>query len=92
MFELGSNQATCETAGGTWEVNYDYPNPNAPNGSSVAWLGAFVGSLICTVGGIMADKYGGAKMTMIAIIWTTAAAFGQGALVSVCRQLEDPTQ
>ena len=91
-FELGGDQATCEAVGGTWETNYDYPNPNAPNGSAVAWLGAFVGSVIRPVGGIMADKYGGAKMTMIAIIWTTAAAFGQGALVNTCRQLDDPTK
>lgn len=92
IFELGGNQATCEAAGGTWETDYDYPNPNAPNGSKVAWLGAFVGSMIRPVGGIMADKYGGAKMTMLAIIWTTAAAFGQGALVNTCRQLDDPTK
>lgn len=92
VFTLGGDEATCLADGGTWETNYDYPNPDAPNGSKVAWLGAFVGSVIRPFGGIMADKYGGAKMTMIAIIWTTAAAFGQGALVNKCRQLDDPTQ
>ena len=91
-FELGGDQATCVAAGGTWETDFDYPNPDAPNGSKVAWLGALVGSLIRPVGGIMADKYGGAKMTMIAIIWTTAAAFGQGALVNICRQMDDPNK
>ena len=91
-FTLGGDQATCIADGGTWETDYDYPNPNAPNGSRVAWLGAFVGSVIRPFGGIMADKFGGAKMTMLAIIWTTAAAFGQGALVNVCRQLDDPTK
>lgn len=91
LFSLGGDQAACEADGGTWETNYDYPNPNAPDGSKVAWLGAFVGSVIRPVGGIMADKYGGAKMTMLAIVWTTAAAFGQGALVNRCRQLDDPT-
>ncbi|KAL7535687.1 hypothetical protein ACHAXR_006668 [Thalassiosira sp. AJA248-18] len=92
MFTLGGDQATCEAEGGTWELDYDYPNPDAPNGSKVAWLGAFVGSLIRPVGGIMADKFGGAKMTMIAIIFTTLAAFGQGALVNTCRQMDDPTK
>jgi len=92
-FALGSDQATCEANDGTWyNAGEDYPNPNAPNGSSVAWLGAFVGSILRPVGGIMADKFGGAKMTMIAIIWTTAAAFGQGALVNICGQLDDPTK
>jgi NNP family nitrate/nitrite transporter-like MFS transporter len=38
----------------------------------------------------MADKFGGARMTMIAIIWCTIAAFAQGALVQHTRQLENP--
>jgi NNP family nitrate/nitrite transporter-like MFS transporter len=49
-FVLGGDQATCESDGGTWELDYEYPNPNAPNGSHVAWLGAFVGSMIRPVG------------------------------------------
>jgi len=92
VFTLGTSEAACAASGGEYVTDYDYPNPNAPNGSAVAWLGAFVGSLIRPVGGIMADKYGGAKMTMIAIVWTTIAAFGQGALVQACRQLDDPTK
>ena len=92
VFTLGTSEAACATSGGEYVTDYDYPNPNAPNGSAVAWLGAFVGSIIRPVGGIMADKYGGAKMTMIAIVWTTIAAFGQGALVQACRQLDDPTK
>lgn len=91
-FELGGDQATCEAAGGVWEVDYDYPNPDAPNGSKVAWLGAMVGSLIRPIGGMMADKYGGAKMSMIAIVWCTIAAFCQGYLVQYCQKLEDPTK
>lgn len=92
IFTLGGDQETCEASGGTWETNYDYPNPNAPNGSHVAWLGAFVGSLIRPVGGIMSDKFGGAKMTMVAIIWCTIAAFAQGYLVQVCQGMDDPTK
>jgi NNP family nitrate/nitrite transporter-like MFS transporter len=90
VFELGVDQATCEASGGVFVENYEYPNPNAPNGSNVAWLGAFVGSLARPVGGIMADKFGGAKMTMIAIVWATIAAFGQGALVQKAKSLDDP--
>lgn len=84
----GATEATCS---GEWKLSYDYPNPNAPNGSAVAWLGAAVGSLIRPVGGIMADKYGGAKMTNYAIIWCTIAAFGQGALVQTISRMDDPT-
>lgn len=89
VFELGADQDTCA---GEWVTDYEYPNPNAPNGSKVAWLGACVGSLIRPVGGTLADKYGGAKMTMIAIVWCTIAAFAQGALVTKCQEVEDPTK
>jgi len=92
IIDLDVDQATCEASGGTYEVNYSYPNPNAPNGAHVAWLGAFIGSVVRPVGGIMADKYGGAKMTMIAIIWCTIAAFAQGYLVQVCNEMPDPTK
>jgi len=81
---------TEDACAGTWETGYEIINPNAPNGSAVAWLGAFVGSLIRPVGGIMADKYGGAKTTMVAIVWCTIAAFAQGALVEKTKNLENP--
>jgi len=90
-FVPAGNGMTSDICEGDWKVGYDYPNPNAPNGSAVAWIGAAVGSLIRPVGGIMADKYGGAKMTNLAIIWCTLAAFGQGALVQTVSQMEDPT-
>ncbi|KAL7526192.1 hypothetical protein ACHAWF_001668 [Thalassiosira exigua] len=88
-FTPSDDPSTCAGIS-TYVTGYEYPNPNAPNGASVAWLGAFVGSTIRPIGGMMADKYGGAKMTMIAIVWTTAAAFGQGSLVRVCREMDDP--
>jgi len=92
LFTLGGDQETCEANGGIYQVNYEYPNPDAPNGAKVAWLGAFVGSLIRPIGGIMADKYGGAKMTMVAIVWCTIAAFAQGFLVQKSKELADPTK
>lgn len=48
----GATEAACAASGGEWKTDYDYPNPNAPNGAAVAWLGAAVGSLIRPVGGI----------------------------------------
>ena len=75
-----TNMAECTAAGGTWEVNGNNPNPLAPNGAAVAWLGAFVGSVIRPFGGKLADKYGGAKMTQAAIVWTTAAHSARGRL------------
>ncbi len=87
-----TNMADCTAAGGVWEVNGNTSNPNAPNGAAVAWLGAFVGSVIRPFGGWLADKYGGAKMTQLAILWTTAAAFGLGGIVQVLDSIADPTR
>jgi NNP family nitrate/nitrite transporter-like MFS transporter len=72
-------------------TNYECPNPNAPDSSAIAWLGAFVGSLIHPVGEVLADKHGSAKVTMIAIVWCTTAAFAQqGVLVAKTRELDQP--
>jgi NNP family nitrate/nitrite transporter-like MFS transporter len=38
-------------------------NPDAPNPFAYAWLGPLVGSLVRPVGGWMADKLGGARVT-----------------------------
>lgn len=87
-FSIGGSEDACLADGGEWQE--DYVNPNAPDGDKVAWLGACVGSLIRPIGGVMADKYGGAKMTMIAIVWCTIAAFAQGILVKKTRDLDHP--
>jgi NNP family nitrate/nitrite transporter-like MFS transporter len=40
-------------------------NPNGPSALTFAWIGAFVGALIRPIGGMWADKMGGAKVTQI---------------------------
>lgn len=40
-------------------------NLNGPSALTYAWMGAFVGALIRPLGGIIADKIGGAKVTQI---------------------------
>ncbi|CAB9523548.1 Probable nitrate/nitrite antiporter NarK2 [Seminavis robusta] len=91
-FTPGGEEAACLKNGGEWLVNHEYVNPNAPNSDSVAWLGAAVGSLIRPVGGVLADKFGGARCTMVAIIWCTIAAFCQGILVKKTRDLDRPEE
>ncbi len=44
---------------------HDVPNPNSPSALTYAWMGAFVGALIRPLGGMIADKIGGAKVTQI---------------------------
>jgi len=91
-FTPGGDEGSCLEAGGEWLLDKTYTNPNAPSSDNIAWLGAFVGSLIRPVGGVLADKFGGAKMTMIAIVWCTIAAFAQGALVQKTRELDRPEE
>jgi len=88
-FSQGGDQETCEADGGVWG-QAEITNPNAPNVFKFAWMGAAVGSLIRPIGGMLSDKYGGAKVTMIMIIWCTAAAIGQAILVSKTRGLPNP--
>jgi len=87
-FIIGGSEADCVATGGTWDENFT--NPNAPNVFAFAWLGAAVGSLIRPVGGTLSDKFGGARVTMVCIIWCTGAAFAQGVLVNRTRQLDQP--
>ncbi len=46
-------------------MTHNTPNPNGPSALTYAWMGAFVGALIRPIGGIIADKMGGAKVTQI---------------------------
>ena len=45
-FVLGMDAVSCVAEGGSYENGYQYPNPEAPSAFKVAWLGAFVGSVI----------------------------------------------
>ena len=62
----------------------------APNVFAFAWLGAAVGSLIRPIGGTLSDKYGGARVTMLAIVVCSAAAIAQGFVLIKTRELEKP--
>jgi NNP family nitrate/nitrite transporter-like MFS transporter len=46
-------------------MNHDMVNPNGPSALMYAWTGAFIGALIRPVGGMIADKFGGAWVTHI---------------------------
>lgn len=52
----------------TDENGNEITNPNAPNVFNFAWMGAAVGSLIRPIGGVLSDKFRGAKVTMVAIL------------------------
>ena len=46
-------------------MTHDLINPNGPSALMFAWMGAFIGALIRPIGGQIADKIGGAKVTQI---------------------------
>jgi NNP family nitrate/nitrite transporter-like MFS transporter len=57
-------------------MTHNMVNPNAPSALSYAWMGAFVGALIRPIGGTIADKIGGAKVTQIISAIMVASALG----------------
>ena len=54
-------------------------NPNGPSALMYAWMGPFIGALIRPVGGMFADKIGGAKVTqavsVVMVICALALAY-----------------
>lgn len=83
------DEAECTAADGVWD-KYEITNPNAPNVFAFAWMGAAVGSLIRPIGGTLSDKFGGARVTMVAIVVCSAAAVAQGIVLIKTRELEQP--
>lgn len=55
---------------------HDIVNPNGPSALMFAWIGPFIGALIRPVGGMIADRVGGAKVTQIVSIVMIASALG----------------
>jgi NNP family nitrate/nitrite transporter-like MFS transporter len=51
-------------------------NENGPSALMFAWMGAFIGALIRPVGGWIADKMGGAKVTQICSALMVVSALG----------------
>lgn len=63
-------------AGADGVMLHDSVNPNGPSALMFAWIGPCLGALIRPVGGIIADKFGGAKVTQIISIIMVASALG----------------
>ncbi|HEC90042.1 MAG TPA: antiporter, partial [Alphaproteobacteria bacterium] len=57
-------------------ITHDTINPNGPSALMYAWMGPFIGALIRPVGGWIADKVGGAKVTQVVTIVMIASALG----------------
>jgi len=57
-------------------ITHDTINPNGPSALMYAWMGPFIGALIRPIGGMMADKMGGAKVTQIISVIMVGSALG----------------
>jgi NNP family nitrate/nitrite transporter-like MFS transporter len=57
-------------------MTHDTVNPNGPSALMYAWMGPFIGALIRPIGGMRADKLGGARVTQWISIIMVASALG----------------
>ena len=57
-------------------MTHNTANPDGPSALMFAWMGPFIGALIRPIGGMIADKMGGAKVTQLVSIVMVASAFG----------------
>ena len=57
-------------------LTHDTVNANGPSALMFAWMGPFIGALIRPLGGMMADKLGGARVTQWISIVMVASALG----------------
>ncbi len=71
---------------------HDMVNPNGPSALMYAWIGPFVGALIRPVGGWIADKAGGAKVTQIVSIVMIASALGVAYFMAAAYRSPTPEQ
>ncbi|MCP3972988.1 MAG: NarK/NasA family nitrate transporter [bacterium] len=57
-------------------LTHDLVNPNGPSALTFAWMGPFIGAFIRPLGGWIADKVGGAKVTQWVSVTMIASALG----------------
>ncbi|MBL4812774.1 MAG: antiporter [Rhodobacteraceae bacterium] len=57
-------------------MTHDTVNEGGPSALMFAWMGPFIGALIRPIGGMIADKIGGAKVTQYISIVMVASALG----------------
>ncbi len=71
---------------------HDAINPNGPSALMYAWIGPFVGALIRPIGGWIADRVGGAKVTQIVSIVMIASALGVAYFMSAAYHSATPEE
>ena len=73
-------------------LTHSTANPNGPSALMFAWMGPFIGALIRPVGGMMADKLGGARVTQWISIVMVACALGVAYFIQAAYASATPEQ
>jgi NNP family nitrate/nitrite transporter-like MFS transporter len=73
-------------------MTHDLINPNGPSALMFAWMGAFIGALIRPLGGMIADKMGGAKVTQIISVIMLISALGVAYYLKLAYSSATPEQ
>lgn len=73
-------------------LTHDTVNANGPSALMYAWMGPFIGALIRPIGGWMADKMGGAKVTQYVAIVMIASALGVAYFLKAAYQSATPEE
>ena len=73
-------------------MTHDLVNPNGPSALMYAWTGAFIGALIRPLGGMLADKMGGAKVTQIISVVMLLSALGVAWFLKLAYSSATPEQ
>ncbi|WP_299180172.1 MFS transporter [uncultured Neptuniibacter sp.] len=73
-------------------LTHDTVNANGPSALMYAWMGPFIGALIRPVGGWIADKVGGAKVTQYVAIVMIASALGVAYFLKAAYQSATPEE
>lgn len=71
---------------------HDNINPNGPSALMFAWMGPFIGALIRPVGGWIADKVGGARVTHYVAIVMILSALGVAYFMAAAYQSATPEE
>ncbi len=73
-------------------LTHDTVNPNGPSALMFAWMGPFIGALIRPIGGMMADKLGGARVTQWISIVMVGSALGVAYFIQAAYASATPEQ
>ncbi|MEZ5381420.1 MAG: MFS transporter [Microthrixaceae bacterium] len=71
-------------------LTHDVANPDGPSALTYAWMGPFIGAFIRPVGGWIADKVGGAKVTQWVAVVMTGSALGVAYFMREAYRSETP--